>query len=134
MNEEAVKEFIESNLAGDGRFRSLSQWAQAAQLTVSTLHGVRRTGRADPETLIKIGAPLGVSASEMFIMAGWLEEPQELTNVERDWLALFRGVPSDVQTLLVECVRALVSVLRQPTYQVTARTHLRIAERRDRQT
>ena len=128
MNEEGVKQFIESNLAPNGQFRSLSQWAQAANLTVSTLHGVRRTGRADPDTLIKIGAAIQKTPVEMFVLAGWLDEPRDLNEREREWLTLLRSVPEDLQALLVDGARGLTQGLNRPQYRVQPQTHLRIAE------
>ena len=130
MNEEAVKQFIESNLAPEGKFRSLSQWAQASKLTVSTLHGVRKTGRADPETLVKIGAPLLKTAADMFVLAGWLEEPTDLTPREREWLGVLRQVPEDMQPLLIDGAQGLAQGLTRPEYRVQAKGGLRIAENR----
>ena len=127
MNEAAVKQFIEETLAS-GRFRSLSQWADAAGLTVSTLHGVRKTGRADPETLVKIGAPANMSALDMFLLAGWLDTPPQMTKLGRDWLALLDSLPEPLRPVLYAAAKGLVDGLSAPEYQATLRALGRVAE------
>lgn len=129
MNEAAVKQFIEETLAA-GRFRSLSQWADAAGLTVSTLHGVRKTGRADPETLVKIGAPVKMSAMDMFLLAGWLDTPPDLTKLERDWLALMDTLPQSLRPVLFAAAKGIVEGLSASDYQASLRAYGRVAEPR----
>ena len=82
---------MEQQIGRDGQFRSPRQWSLAAGLNQSMVNQVMERGRADPETLIKIGHAAGKTPREMFILAGWLEEePTELTAEEETLLADYR--------------------------------------------
>jgi hypothetical protein len=76
-----------------------------------------------------MGAAVEVSAYDMFVLAGWLEESGEITADERQWLALLRSLPDELRPLGVELARSVVSALAQPRYQRALRSQLRIADR-----
>lgn len=114
MNKAAVKAWVEETV--QTRFGgNLSEWARAADdLSVSTLHGIRTKGTADPDTLIRIGRAVGKTPEEMFVLAGWLsgESHDEGQLTPQEWsviqdLRALRRVDDVVYELVTSPIRPL---------------------------
>ena len=62
-----------SRFLGPGRtYPTAHHLAQAAGIAARTVNPLATTGRAAPETLIRIADAVGTPRTEAFIMAGWL--------------------------------------------------------------
>lgn len=109
---------------------NLSAWARASGLRASTLAAVRESGVAKPETLVMMAKGARRSPKEVFIAAGWLDpDPETLSPEAGEAAELVESIPEDLRVVALEGLRATARSLTEPTFQQSARSYLRAAER-----
>lgn len=106
-----LAEWLGRQFGPDRRYKSARHLSLRAGLSPNTVSRIIERGRGDPETLIQLAGTLGVPATRLFILAGWLSEAdlaQDLSADEARLLARYRALPARFQRLLLGVAEELL--------------------------